>query len=168
MLSIYSTLILEDANENEFDSFREEYYILKEEEKKEKGVKKVASKVDKGAQGILKMIRSLHTTNDKNLIENMPEFSKIITRAIMVGGAWVINPTVGLITLFTTLVMKARNDTNKRDKLLRLYSGKLEYIEDKLGRVDEDKEKYELIKLKNKLKSDINKLKVLKDTNHED
>ncbi|QXN70338.1 hypothetical protein INTERNEXUS_298 [Bacillus phage vB_BspM_Internexus] len=152
MLSKYESLLL--IEHEEFDSYREEYFLLKEG---------LATDVDKTTKGIFNIIKKLHSSSDDRLIENMPDFSRLLTRCIIIGSIAVISPVIGLITLYTSSAIRRRNDANRREKLIHLYSSKLEYIEDRLTRESDEKKRQNMIKMKNKLKSDLDKLKVIKD-----
>ncbi|ALN97875.1 hypothetical protein Bp8pS_196 [Bacillus phage vB_BpuM-BpSp] len=151
MASIYNTFLHENK---EFDSDKEAYFFLQEG---------IGQNADKAVLSMIKTVKSLYTTSDKNLISGMPELSKVITRSVIVGSLYVISPLIGLIALYTTLVIRGVNNSNRREKLLRLYSSKLEFVEGKIGSEEDDKKRLNLIKLKNKLKSDIAKIKVVKE-----
>lgn len=158
MLNRYSPLLLDNQNLNEFDSYREEYLFLNE-----MNVKKAVKDVDKASAGIVKGIKNLYTTGEDHLLDNTMEFSKIITRAAIVGSTFAINPLLGLISAYTLHAVRMKNDAKKREKLIHLYTSKLEFVEDKIGKEDDDTKKLNLIKLKNKLHSDLQKIKVVKD-----
>jgi len=167
MLSSYKTLLLRE--DIEFDSIREEYEFLEDM----KSIKKVAKNVDNATaiagKAIVNIVKGLHRTNENNLVEGMPELSKLMTRAIIVRGAFFINPVVGLITLFTTIALKSHNDKKEREKLRNLYTAKLEFIEGKLNKLEDDNdEKLKLLQLKNKLKTDLEKLKRIQDKTGEE
>jgi hypothetical protein len=156
VLPSYKTLLLDDYKE--FDSYREEQQILNEVD-----VKSVVRKTDKSVGIIKNAINKLHSTKETNLVDNMPELSKLITRAIIVRASFAVNPAVGLITLFTTIAIKNHNDKKKREKLINMYSAKLEFVEGKMDKEEDDKEKLNLIKMRNKLRSDLEKLKRVQD-----
>jgi len=164
----YETLFIKNKynkhnNENTmFNSYKEEYEILKEEEK---DTDKKENKLDKAkdvAKELLKEIKDLHTSDEEELLSHSNKLSKIITRAIISGSLMAIgHPLLGLITFVTGSVIKAGGNAGKRKKLLELYKSKLEFVEDKLNRVEDDKEKYELIKLKNELKRNIKRIQIV-------
>jgi hypothetical protein len=156
MLSKYNTLLLDDVRTDEdlFDSYREEYFFLEEIKQAKKAVKKV----DNVGAMLMKTIKSLYKTDDKHLVEGTMELSKVITRVAVVGSVAYINPVVGLIGFFTSLAIRRNNDAKRREKLMIMYKSKLEFVEDKIGRTEEDSKKQSLIKLKHKLNSDIDKL----------
>jgi hypothetical protein len=167
MLSLKDTLFLDDSRLDEFDSYREEQEflseirLLKEESKAQGAVKKA----DGVAATLMKAIKSLYRTGDDHLVEGTMELSKIITRfavlatgvAVFPAGAFV-SALVGAIGHFTLRAIRQGNDAKNREKLLRMYKSKLEFIEDKIGRTEKDDQKEQLIKIKHKLKSDIDKL----------
>jgi hypothetical protein len=167
MLPINKTLLL---NENvEFDSFMEEYEYLQEMKK----IKQIAKSVDKASnvavKSLINGVRGLHSTKDENLVERTPELSKVITKAIVIGGTFSVNPVLGLITLFTSMAVKNKNDANRRQKLRDMYSAKLEFLEGKINKLEEDdEEKLRLIKLRNKLRTDLEKLKRIQDATGEE
>jgi hypothetical protein len=156
VLSPYKTLLLDDSRE--FDSYLEEREILQENV-----VKDAIRVADKTAGLIKKAVNSLHSTKEENLVDNMPELSKLITRAIIVRASFAVHPAIGVITLFTTLALKSHNDKKEREKLKNLYSAKLEFIEGKLNSVENDDEKLNLLKMRNKLRTDLEKIKRIQD-----
>lgn len=156
MLSTDKLLLLDSTNVKEFDSYLEEKVFLEEESK----VTKTAKSADRAGISLLKSIKSLYSTNDEHLVEGTMELSKIITRVVIVRALFLINPMVGVIAFFTGLAIRKNNDIKNRQKLMRMYKSKLEYIEDKIPRVTDDKEKEGLIRIKHRLKDDIHKLEI--------
>lgn len=157
MLSKYQTLLLDNLLYEEFDSYREEYLCLQEIKKE-----KITKKIDNGVNAFVKAVKELYTTDEQHLIDHTMEFSKLITRAAIAGSIFYINPLMGLISAYTGYAIRKMNDAKKREKLMRLYKSKLEYIEGKIEKEEDDKKKYALIKLRNKLQSDLNKISVVK------
>jgi hypothetical protein len=143
----------------EFNSYLEEREILQEAGM----VKNAVRSVDKSATMIKSAVSKLHSTSDKNLVDNTPELSKLITRAIIVRASFVVNPVVGLLTLFTTIALKNHSDNKNREKLIDMYSAKLEFVEGKIDREEKDDEKLNLIKMRNALRTDLEKLKRAQD-----
>jgi hypothetical protein len=160
MLSKYNTLLLDDIRNDEdlFDSYREEHYFLEELKQAKKEAKKTVKKVDNAGVVLIKTIKSLYKTDDKHLVEGTMELSKVITRVAVVGGIAYVNPVIGLISFFTALAIRRNNDAKRREKLMIMYKSKLEFVEDKIGRTEDDSKKQSLIKLKHKLNSEIEKL----------
>jgi hypothetical protein len=176
MLSKYGTLLLDDVNYNEFDSYREEYIFLNEMKSEGKKKSNLADKAGKSAQKVIKKtdnvavtlgkaIKALYSTNDEHLVEGTMELSKIITRfAVLAAGAYVfpaglfVSGLVGVIGHFTGLALRRSNDAKRREKLMQMYKAKLEFVEDKIPKVEDDKQKQSLLKLKHKLNADIEKL----------
>lgn len=160
MLSKYNTLLLDDIRTDEdlFDSYREEYLFLEELKQAKKQAKNGVKKVDNAGAVLIKAIKNLYKTDDKHLVEGTMELSKVITRVAIVGGIAYVNPVIGLISFFTSLAIRRNNDAKRREKLMIMYKSKLEFVEDKIGRENDDSKKQSLIKLKHKLNSEIDKL----------
>lgn len=146
---------------------------VKSTEPKKSVVKKVSNGVDKvGNTAIMvtkeikNMIKSIYRTDDEHLSKGTTQLSKLIARAAITVGLFhipVIGPVCSVIHFFTGLVLKNKNDAASRKRLEDMYKSKLEFVEDKIGRTDDDKEKYQLIKLKNELNSSIGKIKYFDD-----
>jgi hypothetical protein len=167
MLPSSKTLLLHESGE--FDSLVEEYEIIQEMKRIKKAVKSIDKTASVAGKSLLKSVRTLHSSKDENLIERTPELSKIITKAVLIGGTMYINPVIGLISLFTSFAIKKNNDTKRRQQLRDMYSAKLEFLEGKINKLEEDSdEKLRLIKLRNKLRTDLEKLKRIKDETGEE
>ena len=171
---IHETLSLGFISENP-DTYHYDPYLEEQEILEEGVIKQISKDVNKTAGAVLKSIKSLYKTKDSNLVEGVPELSKVITRtAVAIGAASTIatgglaGPLVAVIALYTTHAIKNSNDTKRRGQLLTMYSTKLEYTTDRIDKEDDPKAKYQLMKVRDKLKSDINKLKVIKDKQGED
>lgn len=155
---------IEKINNNK-ELILEDISMLEEEAKVEKLAKngkkafdksKAKALVDEG-KAIIKMIYSM---KDEDFVEGkiFPQLSRLLVRATTIYGLWLINPVVGVIGFVTDRYIKRFHDIKQRTRLHKYYESKLEYVEEKIARVEDEKEKYKLIKLKNALKTNIKKI----------
>lgn len=142
----------------------------KDKEKKEgkEKDKKVSSKIDKIGKKLLLKIKDLHTTNPEYLKKGLPQFSKLLTRGIIIAGVFSIaGPICGLITFFSSKFLSDKFDAEEREKLIGMYDQKLAYVNSKIENIKGDDTKIDkynnLLKIKTSLSSNIKKLKVVKD-----
>jgi hypothetical protein len=151
MVSSFNTILLDSIIQMD-----DEERIFLEEMSKEEGSKE--DKQKKAKMNVLTMIRKLYSTSDKNIVEGELGLMKVITRSVILGGAFYLNPLVGIITFFTTLALRRKNDSKSWERLMLKYQSRLEFVEDRLARETKDDEKQRLIKTKNVLKRNIEKL----------
>lgn len=157
-------LFLEFNNRNINESY-EDIDMLLEETKVKKMIKKAEdtidkSKVKKVVEEGKDLINLIYKTKDEDFVQGkiLPKLSRLIVRATTIYGLYLINPVIGVIGFVTDRTLKRYNDTQQRKRLLQYYKAKLEYVEGKIEKCDDDKEKYKLIKLRNTLKSNIRKI----------
>jgi hypothetical protein len=151
MVSTSNTIFL-----SEIVKIDEEERLFLEEMSKQEGTKEEKQK--KAKIDLLKMIKQLYSTSDKNMVEGELGLMKVITRSVILGGAFYLNPLVGIITFFTTLALRRKNDSKTWERLMLKYQSRLEFVEDRLTKDIKDDEKKRLIQTKNVLKRNIEKL----------
>lgn len=117
---------------------------------------KVKELIDEGKA----LVRMIYSMKDEDFVEGkvFPQLSRLIVRAVSIYGLFLINPLVGVIGFVTDRYIKRFHDIKQRNRLRKYYESKLEYIEEKIGRAEDEKEKYKLIKLKNTLRTNIKKI----------
>lgn len=129
-----------------------------------KMVKQKQDKMDKWFDDTLKTIQGeSRNRNREEIVKNsVPKLSKMVKRAIVLGGTWAINPAIAAISA-VTMVALSKNATEKEKKrVLSELKKELELVEEKIKDSDSNgdrKEKYELIRLRQKLTTDIDRIK---------
>ena len=86
----------------------------------------------------------------------------MISKAAGIGLAWAISPTLAAITFAVNFVLYKKKDVKERILLLRTLKREREIVEEKIKDADslsDRKQKYELMRLKSKLDTDIDKIK---------
>lgn len=158
----------EDENTIDFynESFLIEKYFLEDEDEKDKEHeehKVNASKKEK-AKNAFKFVKNAANMSDAEL-EGSSKKRLLARKAIRVGisgiatgAGFMLNPILGLIAATTSIVANTKVNANERDNLIRLYSDKLDYLNSKIEKEDNDEEKYKLKRLASKLETDIKKL----------
>lgn len=145
---------------NDIDMFLEETKVDKMAKKGKKMVDKTKIK-DVVAEG-KSIIKLVYTMKDEDFIEGkvFPQLSRLIVRAASIYGLWLVNPMLGVLGFVTDRYIKKYNEIGQRKRLRKYYEAKLEYIESKIEKEDDEKEKYKLIKMRNAFKSNLKKLDV--------
>lgn len=147
---------LEDIND--IDMFLEE---TKVEKAVKTGAKKFSdSKVKKVIDEGKSLIKMIYSMKDEDFVEGkfFPHLSRVIVRATTIYGLWLINPLIGVLGFVVDKCLKKYSDIRQRQRLRKYFQAKLEYVEGKIDKADDDKEKYKLIKLRNTLKSNLRKI----------
>ena len=101
---------------------------------------------------------------DEVVEEAFPKLSKMIRRAITLGGAAYLDPSIAAVTAAVMFACSKRADQKARKRLLSDLARELEIVEEKIKDADAngDKEqKYELMRVKQKLNLSRDKLKGL-------
>lgn len=101
---------------------------------------------------------------DEVVEESFPKLSKMIKRAIVLGGAAYLDPAIAALTAAVMFVCSKKADDKARKRLLSDISRELEIVEEKIKDADSngDKEaKYELMRTRQKLNYSKDKIKGL-------
>jgi hypothetical protein len=128
---------------------------------------KVVNKIEKAGDAGKKIkdsFKEIYGKSDEELITGERNIFKTITKAIMFGGLWVINPAVALIGWYVDRRLKSNINAERRNKLLNVLDSELNVIEAKLNDATEKEEKYKLMKLRDNYKRAINKVRYAKVT----
>jgi hypothetical protein len=141
--------------------------MLLEETKVDKVAKKGKDMIDKTkvkdivAEG-KSIIKLIYSMKDEDFIEGkvFPQLSRLVVRAASIYGLWLINPMVGVLGFVTDRYIKRYTEIKQRKRLRNYYEAKLEYIEGRIEKEDDEKQKYKLIKMRNAFKSNLKKLDV--------
>ena len=129
-----------------------------------KAVTRKEKKMDKWFNDTAREIKNKMANGKREeIVEgSFPKVSKLIKRAIILGATWAINPAISAITAFTMVVLSKAGTEAERKKLLTELGHELEMVEEKIKDADSvgDKEKkYELMRLKQKLQTNRDKVK---------
>lgn len=127
-------------------------------------VSKKERKLDRWFEDSLKGFRQIMIGKEREKIitNGLPPLSKMVKAAIIAGAAYAINPAIAAIGIITTMASKKWVTRNEKAKILRELKQELEIVEEKIKHADAsgDKEKkYQLMRLKNKLTVDIERIK---------
>lgn len=172
LILLETTLNLSMLQKAEFwnDSFEDNMIdeSVKDVKMKVKQVKKSISskeqKMDKWFDDTLKDIRNNLRNEKRSMIvqNDFPKLSKLIKRAIVLGTGFAINPAIAAIGLMTTFVLSKKSTHDEKKKLLLELNRELEITNEKIRDADSNgdkKEKYELMRLKHKIETNIDKIK---------
>lgn len=126
--------------------------------------KAVSSKIDNTVDSIKASAKKLLMPDAKEdlIKDTMPPLSKLIKQAVAVGAAWAINPVLGAITAVVAVALSRKVKRNARRQLLAELREELELVEEKIKDAEskgDNKNKYQLMRLRNKLKTSIEKIK---------
>lgn len=133
-----------------------------------KHAKKVMSqkqrRMDKWFDDTVKFIRGEKSNKKREEIisNSLPALSKMVKRAIGLGIAWAINPAIAAIGLVTAMGIDKRATEVEKKKILSELKKELEIVEEKIKDADgsgDRNEKYQLMRLKQKIETDIDKIK---------
>lgn len=128
-----------------------------------KVIGKKEEKMDKWFNDTLKEIQGeSRNRNREEIVENsLPRLSKMIKRAIGLGVAWAVNPAIAAISLVTMVVTSKHATEKEKKRVLSELKKELEIVEEKLKDADSNgdrNEKYQLMRLKQKLTTDIDRV----------
>jgi hypothetical protein len=128
-------------------------------------VKKAAGHVDNFVNSTLDSIKKMDKDERrKRIVEGTlrVKLFRIIRNAIGLRVLWAINPAIAAVTLITGFAIDEHLDNKVRRELLHELETELKICEEKIedARINSDKQaKYQLIRLKNKMESDITRIK---------
>jgi hypothetical protein len=103
-------------------------------------------------------------TNDAkdDIIEdNIPKFSKMVKRAIILGFTWAVNPAIAVITAAAAFALSKKGKESQRQMILRDLNNELEMVEEKIKDADSNSEKekkYQLMRLRQTIQSNRDKI----------
>lgn len=127
-------------------------------------VKQKEEQMDRWFNKTLKEIQGeTRNKSREDIVENsLPKLSKMIKRAIALGVTWAINPAIAAITAMTMITTSKYTTEKEKKRVLSELKKELEIVEEKIKDADSNgdrKEKYELIRLRQKLTTDIDRIK---------
>lgn len=172
LMEMYYNTLTKEQKILLFDKSIDEKYLISEAFDKTKQVVKntkhdidaKADKMDRWFNKTARDIRFGFTNNARDDIieQNIPKASKLIKRAIILGVTWAINPAIAVIGAMTTLALSKKGKETQRKRILRELNSELEIIEEKIKDADansDKKKKYELMRLKQSILNNRDKIK---------
>lgn len=127
-------------------------------------VDRKTEKMDRWFDNMAKDIRHGFTNNARDDIieDNFPKISKMVKRAIILGFTWAVNPAIAVIGAMTAWALSKKGKETQRKRILKDLNNELEMIEEKLKDADansDKKKKYELMRLKQAVQNNRDKIK---------
>lgn len=128
-----------------------------------KADRSISGKIDKLASDVKETVKKSLLPNAREDIikDSLPSLSKLIKIALATGLAYAINPAIAAIGAVTALYIKKRVTKNERRKILAELREEYELVEEKIKDAEskgDNKNKYQLMRLRNKLKTSIEKI----------
>lgn len=102
-----------------------------------------------------------NNARDDIIEDNIPKFSKMVKRAIVLGFTWAVSPAIAVIGAATAFALSKKGKESQRQMILRDLNNELEMVEEKIKDADSnsDKEKkYQLMRLKQTLQNNRDKI----------
>lgn len=125
--------------------------------------KKVSSAIDSKFDKLLKDLRKrIIGASREELINNRTKLSTVIKRVTVVGVSAYLNPILGLIALYTQVVVRKGLKEREKNRILADIKGELEIVEEKIKDADNNNDrnkKYELMRLRRELKKQEEKIR---------
>jgi len=87
---------------------------------------------------------------------------KIVRNAIVLGAEWAISPALSAITLLAGIALDKKADKKVKNQILQELNLELKIVDEKLEDSRSDgnrKSKYELMRIKNKLEQEIDRIR---------
>lgn len=138
---------------------------IKKGEKTKTIISKAGERVDNLVNGTINKIKKLDSNKRREKLlqgGTRMQILRVIRTAITSGAAYAINPVLGGITLLTSIAMDKNLDRKERIRLLRDLEQELKIVEEKIDDAKSEgdkKNKYNLMRIHDKLENDIAKVK---------
>ena len=125
--------------------------------------RKVSGKIDKLASDVKETVKKalLPDAREDIIKDSLPSLSKLIKIALVGGAAFAINPAIAAIGAITTVALRNKARKNERRKVLAELREEYELVEEKIKDAEskgDNKNKYQLMRLRNKLKTSIERI----------
>lgn len=121
----------------------------------------------KSIEALKKLVSRIYTNSPENIIEEVPNLFSII-RLFLVGGAFAINPIVGILGLCTDYVVKLNLSRKEMMRVIAKYEKEKKNIKSKLDKASTDEQKKRYKDYLKKIESDIEKLTEYEDNLYSD
>lgn len=143
---------------NEGTSVKEKAVLAKDK------INKTENKIDEKFEKLIKDAKQALIAQDRDALikSSPPKLSKLIRASAVLGVAKAINPTIAAVGVFTSAILRKKLKANEKAKILKELNMELEMVEEKIKDADssgDKKKKYELMRLKNKLETDRDRIK---------
>ena len=163
-LKEYNQLTEEQKILLEYESLEESLDIKKKAQIIKKTVNDKQDAMDKWFNDTLKSLRQKNRDNARDALveDRVPKLSKMVRRAVTIGAGWAIHPAIAAITVVVQYALSKKTQVEERKKLLSELKREKEIVEEKIRDSDssgDKKQKYQLMRLKYKLDTDIDRLK---------
>lgn len=127
-------------------------------------IKAKANKMDRWFQDMANDIKHGFTNSAREDIieQNIPKFSKMVKRAIIIGATWAVNPAIAVIGAVTAWCLSKKGKETQRQRILRELNNELELVEEKIKDADansDKKQKYELMRLRQTIQNNRDKIR---------
>lgn len=128
-----------------------------------KADRNISGKIDKLAADVKETTKKalLPDAREDIIKDSLPSLSKLIKIAVVTGAAYAINPAIAAIGAFTVLLLRNKARKNERRKILAELREEHELVEEKIKDAEskgDNKNKYQLMRLRNKLKTSIERI----------
>ena len=125
--------------------------------------RKISGKIDKLASDVKETVKKalLPDAREDIIKDSLPSLSKLIKIALVGGAAFAINPAIAAIGAITTVALRNKARKNERRKILAELREEYELVEEKIKDAEskgDNKNKYQLMRLRNKLKTSIERI----------
>lgn len=126
--------------------------------------KKVSGAVDRNVEQTIGTLKKAISSQDReDLIKGaLPKASRIIKTALLTGAVWMVNPVIAVIGALTSLALSSKIKDSEKTKILGELKQELEICEEKIKDADsrgDNKKKYQLMRIRNKLNTDIERIR---------
>lgn len=91
---------------------------------------------------------------------------KLIRNGILIGASWAVSPALAAIGILTSLLLDGRLDDKVRTEVLEELNSELRIVREKIKDADrkgDDKKKYQLMRIEDKLEKDIHRIQMRAD-----
>lgn len=163
-LKEYSQLTEQQKILLEYESLDEALDVKKKAQIVKKAITDKQDGMDKWFDDTLKSLRQKNKDNARDALveDRVPKLSKMIKRAVVIGAGWAISPAIAAITVVVQYALSKKTQVEERKRLLSELKREKEIVDEKIRDSDssgDKKEKYQLMRLKYKLDTDIDRLK---------
>ena len=104
------------------------------------------------------LLTKIFSLNPEQVATELPNIFSLI-RAFIDITAFIINPILGLLTVFTTRLLTIHITRKQMDKYIDVYKKEIKKVKEKIEKTDNDKKKETLEKYQKELEKDLDKLK---------
>ena len=128
-------------------------------------LKRIPTHIDNFINNTLNKIKEMDKNERRNRIVEgtfRKKILKIVRNAIVLGAEWAISPALSAITLLAGIALDKKADKKVKNQILQELNLELKIVDEKLEDSRSDgnrKSKYELMRIKNKLEQEIDRIR---------